>query len=165
MKKSVCFILLLSFFLGRTFAQPTGGGGIITSNGGADPAAISIAFPPGDAVVLPNGKIQIGVAVQGTVKNLGTKNYIPTVPKPLKAQIFEKRPGVAWKLVKEENLGILSAGETEVITFTTTFIKGVESGSTAKPSQYKLVVTSVNAGVTNPDVKMSNNELVKAYPF
>lgn len=168
MKKPVFFVLFLFLGISSLLAQrpPTHSDDlVITTARGADPAVIKMEFPLTDALLLPDGTIQMGAAVRCMVKNIGSKDYFPTIPSPLKAFLFERRPGLAWKQVLDKDLGVLSAGEVEQIDYYTTYIKGVVSGAKAKPAEFKLIITAKNAGVPNPDVNMNNNALTKLFPF
>ncbi len=147
MKKILVFLAFASALTAAS-AQT----GIIKSNipDGADPAAIDIEFLPTDAVVLPGGDIQIGVAPRGKVKNIGTKPYMPG-GSPLNIVIYQLKNG-KFEVVKTTQVNVLQAGATSTIDFYTTYIKGKE-----QPPTFKLEVRSVNANVPNPDVNMNNN--------
>lgn len=136
--------MLLSF---SSFAQ-----GVIKSNVpvGADPAALPIEFLFADALVLPNGDIQMGVALKVTAKNIGTLPYLPG-NQPLQVKLFQKQ-GQIWTEVESKSVNILLAGAETSMNFYTSYIKGKQ-----KPPKFRLEVLSKNAGVTNPDVNMSNN--------
>lgn len=148
MKKVFVFCFSLFCF---HFAQAQSG--VIKSNvpDGADPAAIDIEFPPVDALALPGGIIQMGVAVKGKVKNIGSKVYLPG-PHPLNIVIYQLIDG-QFKVVNTKQVNVLQPNATTTIDFYTTYIKGKEKAPT-----FRLEVRSVNVNVPNPDVNMNNNK-------
>jgi len=146
MKKVLLFFVFTFVASAASFAQ------IIKSNvpEGADPAALPIQFLPADALVFPNGDVQIGVAIKATAKNIGTLPYMPG-NSPLKVRLYLKN-GNGWQEVDSRSLNIMVSGAETSMNYYTTYIKGKQ-----KPPTFKLVVESKNAGVVNPDVNMSNN--------
>ncbi len=146
MKKVLIFVAAIFALTSTSIAQT------ITSNvpNGADPAALPIKFLPADALALPNGDIQIGVAIKATAKNIGTLVYLPG-NQPLKVKLFLKKGG-GWTLVDSKSVNVLAPGVETSMNFYTTYIKGKDP----KPV-FKLVVESKNVGVVNPDVNMNNN--------
>jgi hypothetical protein len=147
--KKVLFFIAFSFAVSApSFAQT-----IIKSNvpEGADPAALPIQFLPADALVLPNGDVQMGVAVKATAKNIGTLPYLPGAT-PLKVKLYLKS-GNGWTEVDSKSVNVLAPGVETSMNYYTTYLKGKQ-----KPPTFKLVVESKNAGVVNPDVNMNNNK-------
>ena len=146
--KKVLFFAALFFTASASFAQI-----VIKSNvpEGADPAALPIKFLPADALALPNGDIQIGVAIKATAKNIGTLPYLPGAT-PLQVKLYLKK-GNGWMEVDSKSINVLPPGTESSMNYYTTYIKGKQ-----KPPTFKLVVESKNAGVVNPDVNMANNK-------
>ena len=146
--KKVLFLLIAAFTFTTLQAQPTQ----IKSNlsDGADPAALLIEFLPTDAVVLPGGDIQIGVAPRAKVKNIGTKHYIHTNNKPLPIVLYQWIGG-QYVIVKQTTVNILQPGAVVTLDYYTTYIKGKQ-----QPPKFKIEVRSV-AAAPNPDVNMNNN--------
>ncbi len=118
---------------------------------GADPAALPIEFLFADALVLPNGDIQMGGALKATGKNIGTLPYLPG-NKPLQVVLYIKQ-GQNWVRVESKSVNVLAAGAEVSFNYYTTYIKHKQ-----KPPTFRLVVESKNVGVVNPDVNMLNNK-------
>lgn len=117
---------------------------------GADPAVLDIEFQPVDAVVLPNGDIQMGVAPKGIVRNIGSLPYL-TGGAGLNIVLYQLKNG-KYEVVNTKQVISLNAGATVEIQYATTFIKGKQ-----KPPKFRLEVRSVDKNVPNPDVNMKNN--------
>lgn len=147
MKKVLFFAALFCAVLASSFAQ-----NVIKSNvpNGADPAALPIEFLFADALVMPNGDVQMGVALKATAKNIGTLPYLPGVT-PLQVKLYIKKNN-AWVEVDSKSVNVLAPGVETSMNYYTTYIKGKQ-----KPPAFKLVVESKKAGVVNPDVNMLNN--------
>ncbi len=148
MKKVLFFFIAFCVFANMQ-AQPTQ----IQSNlsAGADPAALKIEFLPTDAVVLPGGKIQIGVAPRARVKNIGTKHYIHNNNQPLPIVLYQWIGG-QYVIVKQTTVNILQSGAVVTLDYYTTYIKGEQP-----VPKFKIEVRSIGNGVTNPDVNTNNN--------
>lgn len=146
MKKVLIFVATFFAFSAISQAQ------IIKSNvpEGADPAALPITFLNADALALPNGDIQMGVAIKATARNIGTLVYLPG-NQPLKVKLYLKK-GNLWKEVDSKTVNVLPPGSETSMNFYTSYILGKDP----KPS-FRLVVESKNVGVVNPDVNMNNN--------
>ena len=117
---------------------------------GADPAAIDIEFLPVDALALPNGDIQMGVAPKGIVRNIGSLPYL-TGGNGLNIVLYQLKSG-KYEVVETTQVISLNAGATVEIQYYTTYIKGKQ-----KPPKFRLEVRSVDKNVPNPDVNMKNN--------
>lgn len=147
--KKVLFLLIFFCVFASAQAQPTQFNSNLSN--GADPAALKIEFLPTDAVVLPGGDIQIGVAPRVRVKNIGTKPYIHTDNKPLPIVLYQWI-GSQYVIVKQTTVNILQPNAVITLDYYTTYIKGKQ-----QPPKFKIEVRSVSAGVPNPDVNMNNN--------
>ena len=155
MKKKFLF-LLAAFALQNLQAQPTG----IQSNtpNGADPAAVSIQFLPGDATGDPKtGIVTIYVPVKATVKNIGTKPYLPG-NEALVMYLYQIVDGKDVP-IEHKAVNILQAGMSVELQHVSSYIKGKQ-----EPPTFKLAVLSKSAGVPNPDVNMPNNRKVAQAP-
>ncbi len=117
---------------------------------GADPAALNIEFLPVDALALPNGDIQMGVALELKVRNIGTKNYL-SGKKAMPVILYQLVKG-NYVPVKQINLPKLLAGETQKFNYYTTYILGKE-----QPPSFRLQVHAQDQGVPQPDVNLLNN--------
>lgn len=146
MKKVLFFAAFLLSLSASANAQ------IIKSNvpDGADPAALPIEFLFADALVLPNGDIQMGVALKATGKNIGTLPYFPGM-QPLHLKLYIKK-GQNWVQVESKAINVLQPGMKLTFNYYTSYIKNKQ-----KPPTFRLVVDSKNVGVINPDVNMLNN--------
>jgi len=147
--KKVLFLCIAFCVFVNLQAQPTHIQSDLSD--GADPAALKIEFLPTDAVVLPGGKVQIGVAPRARVKNIGTKPYIHSNSKPLPIVLYQWIGG-QYVIVKQTTVNILQPGAVVTLDYYTTYIKGEQP-----VPKFKIEVRSVATGVTNPDGNTNNN--------
>lgn len=149
--KNVFFLLVCFFTFTALQAQPLH----INSNvhTGADPAALLIEFMPVDAIVLPNGKVQIGVAPRARVKNLGNKPYTHADNYPLPIVLYQWING-QYVIVKKTGVVVFKPGAVVTLDYYTTYIKGEQL------PKFKIEVQAYGGGVTNPDINTDNNNKV-----
>lgn len=156
MKKALVF-LASTFALNALQAQS---GTIISNNitQGADPAAVSIQFLPGDATADPKtGSITIYVPLKATVRNIGNKPYLPG-NEPLVVSLYRVEGGQDI-LVEQKAVNILQVGAEVVVQYVGSYIKGKQ-----EPPKYKLAFLGKTKGVPNPDMDLSNNKKVAQAP-
>jgi len=155
MKKAL-ILFASAFSLNALYAQP----GNIKANvsDGADPAAVSIQFLPGDATANPQtGDITIYVPLKATVRNIGNKPYLPGND-PLVIYLYRVENGQDIP-VEHKAVNILQAGAEVVVQHTGSYIKGKQ-----EPPKFKLAFLAKTSGVPNPDVNLVNNRKIAQAP-
>jgi hypothetical protein len=125
---------------------------------GADPAAVNIQFLPGDATADPKtGDITIHVPLKATVRNIGSKPYLPG-NEPLVVYLYRVENGQDIP-VEHKAVNILQAGTEVTLQHTGSYIKGKQ-----EPPKFKLAFLAKTSGVPNPDVSLANNRKMAQTP-